>query len=166
MSNCFVDSCEQVQTRLDKKLTPKTLEANNLRRVMIIGGWSVRQDWEDSYRNWNIIPGCIISEGPEEAEELRSELTKGVGSEWSKGHALLVIFGGVEFTFIVLHGLQRVLFQDMAAGVGVAQREIHDEIGRATAIRSGTQDTTSSDHKIPTLHGVRLSDGHKAKASC
>ena len=57
MSNCFVDRCEQVQTRLDKKLTPKTLEANNLRRVMIIGGWSCRQDWEDSYRNWNIIPG-------------------------------------------------------------------------------------------------------------
>jgi hypothetical protein len=59
MGNCFVDSCEQVQTRLDKKLTPKTLEANNLRRVMIIGARSVRQDWEDSYRNWNIIPGCI-----------------------------------------------------------------------------------------------------------
>ena len=73
MGNGLVNSCEQVQTRLDKELTPKTLEANNLRRVMIIGGWSVRQDWEDSYRNWNIIPGCIISEGPEEAEELRSE---------------------------------------------------------------------------------------------
>jgi hypothetical protein len=89
MGNCYVDSCEQVQTRLDKKLTPKTLEANNLRRVMIIGGWSVRQDWEGSYRNWNIIPGCIISEGPEEAEELRSELTKGVGSKRSKGQAFV-----------------------------------------------------------------------------
>ncbi len=60
MGNCFVDSCEQVQPRLDKKLTPKTLEANNLRRVMIIGGWSVRQDWEDSYRNWNKNRACDL----------------------------------------------------------------------------------------------------------
>ncbi len=131
---------------------------------MIIGGWSVRQDWEDSYRNWNIIPGCMISEGPEEAEKLGSELTKGVGSERSKGQALFVIFGGVAFTFILLHGLQSVLFQDMAACVGVAQREIHNEIRGAPAIRSATMDTTSSDHKIPTLHGVRLSYRHKPKA--
>jgi hypothetical protein len=133
---------------------------------MIIGGWSVRQDWEDSYRNWNIIPGCMISEDPEEAEVLRSELSKGVGSERSKGQAFFVIFGGVEFTFILLHGLQSVLFQDMAACVGVAQREIHDEFRGSMAIRSVTEDTTSSDHKIPTLHGVRLSYGHKSKASC
>ncbi len=133
---------------------------------MIIGRWSVRQDWEDSYRIWNIIPGCMIIEGPEEAEELRSELTKDVGSERSKGQALFVILGGVELTFIVLHGLQSVLFQDMATCVGVAQREIHDEIRGAPAIRSVTEDTTSRDYEIPTLHGVRLSYGHKAKASC
>ncbi len=78
---------------------------------MIIGGWIVRQDREDSYRNWNIIPGCMISEGPEEAEELGSELIQGVGSERNKGPDLFVIFGGVVFTFIFLHdGLQSVLF--------------------------------------------------------
>ncbi len=164
MGNCFIDSCEQVQTGLDKELTPKTFEANNLGRVMIIGGWSFRQDWEDSHRNWSIIPGCMISEGPEEAEELGS--TKYVGSERSKGQTLFVIFGGVEFTFILLHGLKSVLFQDMVACVGVTQREIHDEIRGTPAIRLGTEDTTSSDHKIPTLHGVRLSYGHKPKASC
>jgi hypothetical protein len=81
---------------------------------MIIGGWSVGEDWEDSYRNWNIIPGCMIRERPEEAEELWAKLDKGVGCERSKGQALLVIFGGVEFTFSLLHGLQSVLFQDMA----------------------------------------------------
>ncbi len=106
----------------------------------------------------------MISEGPEEAEELGS--TKGVGSKRSKGQALFVILGGVEFTFILLHGLKSVLFQDMVACVGVTQREIHDEIRGALAIRLVTEETTSSDHKIPTLHGIRLSYGHKLKASC
>ena len=59
-----------VQTGLHKELTPQTLEANNLRRVMIMDGWSVGQDWEESGWNGNIIPGCMNSERPEKAEEL------------------------------------------------------------------------------------------------
>ncbi len=107
MGNGFVDAVSRCKRDSDhKELTPLTLEADNLRRVMILGGWSVGQDWEDSDWNGNIIPGCMISERPEEAEELGSLLTNCVGSERSKGQALFVIFGGAEFTFILLHGLQ------------------------------------------------------------
>ena len=107
------------------------------------------------------------SERPEEAEELGSELTKCVGSERRKVQALFVIFGGVEVTFILLHGLQSVPFQDMTAFLGVAHVKStmrfggHWQLGKALRTHAA-----SSDHKIATLHGVRLSNGHKPKASC
>ena len=87
----------------------------------------------------------------------------------AKGQAFFVIFGGVDLTFILshaTHGLQSVPFQDMEACVGVTQREIHNEIRGNLAIRSGTEDAASGDHKITTLQGVRFSNGHEPNASC
>ena len=128
------------------------LEATQTAVVRVLLGREVVCGFEGETQ---VEPGMMVSQDPEELEEVRTALTKGVGHHGRKSKSLSKIMDIILPPLGGFHNLEGPVLEMMLQVEGVADGDVHDEFGVRREAESVVRrdDIAHQGHHVGTLAG-------------
>jgi hypothetical protein len=75
----LIEGCQHMQSILSENATSEKFKTNNLWRILLLRGVSAKGERQNREGDWDVVASSMISQSPQKAEKLRTQLAKGVG---------------------------------------------------------------------------------------